>query len=128
MGSERSGGLPDRSEKTLGRGILEHAPRSQDPAVLQAQARIALSRQIVQDIAGTGGELPVVTLEPELEQLLQNSTAAGGVAGVSGQDPWLISHPNQPGGGAGGTSAYYPSAPSGSMPGRPPGAPRGGGQ
>ncbi|MGH8207561.1 MAG: FHIPEP family type III secretion protein, partial [Steroidobacteraceae bacterium] len=27
--------------------------------------------QIVQDIAGNGVELPVVTLEPELEQLLQ---------------------------------------------------------
>ena len=34
--------------------LAEHAPRTQDPAVLQAQARIALSRQIVQDIAGTG--------------------------------------------------------------------------
>ena len=42
--------------------------------------QVALSRQIVQDIAGTGSELPVVTLEPELEQLLQNSMAAGGTA------------------------------------------------
>ena len=39
--------------------------------MLQAQVRIALGRQIVQDIAGSGGELPVITLEPELEQLLQ---------------------------------------------------------
>jgi flagellar biosynthesis protein FlhA len=70
--------VPIRNIRTIIETLAEHAPRSQDPAVLQAQARIALSRQIVQDIAGTGSELPVVTLEPDLEQLLQNSIAAGG--------------------------------------------------
>ncbi len=72
--------VPIRNIRTIIETLAEHAPRSQDPAVLQAQARIALSRQIVQDIAGTGSELPVVTLEPDLEQLLQNSMAAGGAA------------------------------------------------
>ncbi len=70
--------VPIRNIRTIIETLAEHAPRSQDPAVLQAQARIALSRQIVQDIAGTGSELPVVTLEPDLEQLLQNSMGAGG--------------------------------------------------
>jgi flagellar biosynthesis protein FlhA len=55
--------------------LAEHASRTQDPVTLQAQARIALGRQIVHDIVGGNGELPVVTLEPELEQLLQNSLA-----------------------------------------------------
>jgi flagellar biosynthesis protein FlhA len=72
--------VPIRNIRTIIETLAEHAPRSQDPAVLQAQVRIALSRQIVQDIAGTGSELPVVTLEPDLEQLLQNSMAAGGAA------------------------------------------------
>ena len=72
--------VPIRNIRTIIETLAEHAPRTQDPAVLQAQARIALSRQIVQDIAGTGSELPVVTLEPELEQLLQNSMASGGAA------------------------------------------------
>ncbi len=72
--------VPIRNIRTIIETLAEHAPRSQDPAVLQAQARIALSRQIVQDIAGTGSELPVVTLEPDLEQLLHNSMAAGGAA------------------------------------------------
>jgi flagellar biosynthesis protein FlhA len=70
--------VPIRNIRTIIETLAEHAPRTQDPAVLQAQARIALSRQIVQDIAGTGSELPVVTLEPDLEQLLQNSMTAGG--------------------------------------------------
>ena len=53
----------------------KHAPRTQDPAVLQAQVRVALGRQIVQDIAGLAEELPVITLEPDLERLLSNGLA-----------------------------------------------------
>ena len=68
--------VPIRNLRAIVETLAEHAPRTQDPAVLQAQVRIALGRQIVQDIAGSGGELPVITLEPELEQLLQ-SVAAG---------------------------------------------------
>ena len=50
--------------------------------MLQGLVRIALGRQIVQDIVGGNGELPVVTLEPELEQLLQNSLAGPGGGGT----------------------------------------------
>jgi flagellar biosynthesis protein FlhA len=70
--------VPIRNLRTIIETLAEHGPRTQDPAVLQAQARVALSRQIVQDIAGAGAELPVVTLEPDLEQLLQGSLAGGG--------------------------------------------------
>ncbi len=45
----------------------------QDPAVLQAQVRIALGRQIVQDIAGPVSEVPVMTLDADLERLLQGA-------------------------------------------------------
>jgi flagellar biosynthesis protein FlhA len=69
--------VPIRNIRTIIETLAEHAPRTQDPAILQAQARIALSRQIVQDIAGSGTELPVVTLEPDLEQLLQSSLGNG---------------------------------------------------
>ena len=68
--------VPIRNLRTIVETLAEHAPRSQDPQVLQAQVRIALGRQIVQDIAGNGVELPVVTLEPELEQLLQAGLSA----------------------------------------------------
>jgi flagellar biosynthesis protein FlhA len=70
--------VPIRNIRTIIETLAEHASRTQDPAILQAQARIALARQIVQDIAGSGTELPVVTLEPDLEQLLQSSLGAGG--------------------------------------------------
>jgi flagellar biosynthesis protein FlhA len=65
--------VPIRNLRTIMETLAEHAAKTQDPTVLQAQVRIALSRQIVQDIAGSGNELPVVTLEPDLEQLLQTS-------------------------------------------------------
>jgi flagellar biosynthesis protein FlhA len=69
--------------------IAEHAPRTQDPAVLVAQVRIALGRQIVQDIAGPASELPVITLEPDLEQLLQNTVAAANGAAQPALEPGL---------------------------------------
>jgi flagellar biosynthesis protein FlhA len=65
--------VPIRNLRAIVEVLAEHAARTQDPVVLQAQVRIALGRQIVQDIVGGGGELPVITLEPELEQLLQSS-------------------------------------------------------
>ena len=79
--------VPIRNIRTIVETLAEHAPRTQDPAVLQAQARISLARQIVQDIAGSGTELPVVTLEPDLEQLLQSSLASG--SGSAALEPGL---------------------------------------
>ena len=65
--------VPIRNIRTIVETLAEHAPKTQDPAVLQSHVRVALGRQIVQDIAGIGSELPVITLEPELERLLQSS-------------------------------------------------------
>ncbi len=67
--------VPLRNLRAIVETLAEHAPRTQDPATLVAQVRVALGRQIVQDIAGSSVELPVITLEPDLEQLLQNTVA-----------------------------------------------------
>jgi flagellar biosynthesis protein FlhA len=80
--------VPVRNMRTIVETIAEHAPRSQDPAVLQSQVRVALGRQIVQDIAGLKDELPVITLEPDLEMLLTNSLAGAGAASP-GLEPGL---------------------------------------
>jgi flagellar biosynthesis protein FlhA len=79
--------VPIRNIRTVIETLAEHAPRSQDPSVLQSQVRVALGRQIVQDIAGTTAEMPVITLDPELERLLQNSLA--GNAASPGLEPGL---------------------------------------
>ena len=69
--------IPIRNLRAILETIAENAGRTQDPLVLNAQVRIALARQIVQDVAGLATEIPVITLEPELEQLLSSSVAAG---------------------------------------------------
>jgi flagellar biosynthesis protein FlhA len=79
--------VPIRNLRSIVESLAEHAPRTQDPVALQGQVRIALGRQIVQDLAGPSNELPVITLEPDLEQLLQ-STAAGS-AGSPVMEPGL---------------------------------------
>ena len=79
--------VPIRNLRSIIETLAEHAPRSQDPVVLQSQVRIALGRQIVQDIAGNNPEMPVITLEPELEQLLQQSLSQG--AGNGALEPGL---------------------------------------
>jgi flagellar biosynthesis protein FlhA len=79
--------IPIRNIRTIIETLAEHAPRSQDPAVLLAQVRIALGRQIVQDIAGVAAELPVITFEPDLERLLSGSLAANATS--PGLEPGL---------------------------------------
>jgi flagellar biosynthesis protein FlhA len=67
--------VPIRNIRAIVETLAEHAPKSQDPTALLSNVRIALGRQITQDIAGLAAELPVITLEPELERLLQGSLA-----------------------------------------------------
>ena len=62
--------VPIRNMRTILETLAENAPRTPDPAALQSQVRIALGRQIVQDIAGPASEVPVMSLDGELERLL----------------------------------------------------------
>jgi flagellar biosynthesis protein FlhA len=66
--------------RVIAEALAEAAPRSQDPVVLTGAARVALSRQIVQEINGLDEELQVLTLAAPLEQVLQNSVATGTAA------------------------------------------------
>lgn len=66
--------------RVIAEALAEAAPRSQDPVVLTGAARVALSRQIVQEINGLDEELQVLTLSPPLEQVLQNSVSTGNAA------------------------------------------------
>jgi flagellar biosynthesis protein FlhA len=65
--------IPIRNARAILEALTELAPRTQDPQLLVAQVRVALGRQIVQDIVGLQDELPVITLDPEIERLLSNS-------------------------------------------------------
>jgi flagellar biosynthesis protein FlhA len=69
--------VPIRNLRTICETLAELAPKTQDPLALVAAVRIALGRSIVQNIGGLRQELPVITLDPGLEQLLQDSMASG---------------------------------------------------
>jgi flagellar biosynthesis protein FlhA len=81
-------GVPIRDMRTICQTLCEYAPKSQDPDVLVSALRIALKRLIVQDIISGGNEIPVITLAPDLEQMLHQSLQAGGEDGA-GIEPGL---------------------------------------
>jgi flagellar biosynthesis protein FlhA len=72
--------VPIRNLRTICETLAELAPKTQDPVALVAAVRVALGRTIVQNIGGLRQELPVITLDPALEQVLQDSMANGGDA------------------------------------------------
>jgi flagellar biosynthesis protein FlhA len=80
--------VPIRNLRTICETLAELAPKVQDPVALVAAVRIALGRSIVQNIGGLRQELPVITLDPSLEQVLQDSMANGG-DGAPGFEPGL---------------------------------------
>lgn len=69
-----------RQLRKIVESLVENAPHSQDPALLTAAVRTALGRFIVQEIAGSAPELPVYTLNPQLERVLQESMQGNGAA------------------------------------------------
>ncbi|ENM3763934.1 flagellar biosynthesis protein FlhA [Vibrio cholerae] len=70
--------IPIRDIRTIVQTLSEYASKSQDPDILTAAVRISLKRLIVQEINGVEPELPVITLIPELEQILHQTMQASG--------------------------------------------------
>ena len=74
--------VPIRDLRTIAETLIETSARTQDTIALTAACRVALARLIVQNINGLAAELPVITLEPSLEQLLQKSLQVAGDEGA----------------------------------------------
>ncbi|MBU8976759.1 flagellar biosynthesis protein FlhA [Lysobacter sp. MMG2] len=72
--------VPVRQLRQIVEALLEHGAHTQDPALLTAAVRTALGRFIVQELNGLGAELPVYTLAPALERVLQDSVSGQGAA------------------------------------------------
>jgi flagellar biosynthesis protein FlhA len=81
-------GVPIRDVRSIVQTLVEYGPKSQDPDVLTAACRISLKRLIVQELIGSEAELPVITLSPDLEQILHQSMQAAGNDGA-GMEPGL---------------------------------------
>jgi flagellar biosynthesis protein FlhA len=72
-----------RDMLTIAETLAEHGAASQDPAVLTAAVRVALGRLITQQISGLEQELPVMTLDASLEQILRQSVQVAGDGGIA---------------------------------------------
>ncbi|MDG9668341.1 flagellar biosynthesis protein FlhA [Hahella sp. CR1] len=75
--------VPVRDMRSIAEAIVNFTPKTQDAGILTAAVRASLRRLIVQNIVGAEPELPVITLDPGLEQLLlksmQQAQQAGGM-------------------------------------------------
>ena len=80
--------IPVRDIRTIAETLAEHAARTQDAENLTASVRAALGRSIVQHINGMQPELPVMTFDPTLEQILLQSLQ-GAIEGGAGIEPGL---------------------------------------
>lgn len=65
-------GVPLRDMRTILETIAENSSKSKDPDFLTSSVRARLGRLIVQEMTIPGQTMEVMTLDPELEQLLTN--------------------------------------------------------
>ncbi|MEZ8102067.1 flagellar biosynthesis protein FlhA [Vibrio bivalvicida] len=70
--------VPIRDIRSIVQTLSEYSSKSQEADILTAAVRISLKRLIVQEINGIEPELPVITLIPELEQILHQTMQASG--------------------------------------------------
>lgn len=75
--------IPIRDVRTITEALSEQAARNPDTEALTASARMALSHSIVQHVNGIKADLPIITLDPELEQILLQTLQATGEGGAS---------------------------------------------
>ena len=81
-------GIPVRDMRSITQTLVEYGVKSQDPEVLTAAVRITLRKFIIQELVGPQPEVPVITLSPELEQMLHQSMQMAGDGGA-GIEPGL---------------------------------------
>ncbi len=81
-------GVSIRDMRTIAETLAAAGAKSQDADALTTQVRTALGRAIVQQLVGSKGEIPVVTLDPQLERILQQSLQAPEDGGL-GMEPGL---------------------------------------
>lgn len=85
--------VPIRDMRTIAETLAAAGEKSQDSVTLTAATRVALNRVIVQSIYGERAELPVITLDSKLEQLLLKSVQQSIQSGIE-QESGMTIEPN----------------------------------
>lgn len=71
-------GIHIRDMRSIIESLSENAVRTQDAEMLTAMVRVALGRSIVQQLYPSGNEMQVMSLDPQLERILQQAIAGAG--------------------------------------------------
>lgn len=80
--------IPIRDLRTIAETLADAGVKTQDAVVLTGAVRVALSRSIIQHVNGMKSEMPVITLDPALEQILLHSVQVAQEGGA-GFEPGL---------------------------------------
>lgn len=83
--------IPIRDMRSIAEALV-NAPKGQDARMQTEACRQNLRRMIVQNICGAADEIPVITLDPDLEQLLLKSVQQAQKVGA-GDDVGMIVEP-----------------------------------
>jgi flagellar biosynthesis protein FlhA len=84
--------VPIRDMRSIAEAIVNIGPGNSDATQLTESCRHALRRMIAQTLCGAEEEIPVITLEPDLEQLLLKSVHQSQKSGVA-DDMGLVLEP-----------------------------------
>ena len=79
-------GVPVRDIRSIAEAIATQASRTKDPVALASAVRVALSRTIFHALGNGAQNLPVITLEPQIEQMLGKSMQRSGPGGGDPED------------------------------------------
>lgn len=75
--------VPIRDMRSIAEALVNQGPGNNDASRLSEMCRLGLKRLIAQSIVGAEPEIPVITLDPELEQLLLKSLQQSQKSGAS---------------------------------------------
>ncbi|WP_067222562.1 flagellar biosynthesis protein FlhA [Marinomonas gallaica] len=82
--------VPLRDMRTIAEAIMGVQPKSQDPMILTSAVRTALSRMIMQSLAEGVEEVPVMTLDPQLEKMLMQTVQQSQQSGIKNEEALIL--------------------------------------
>ena len=82
--------VPLRDMRTIAEAIMGVQPKTQDPMILTAAVRTSLSRMIMQSLAEGVEEVPVMTLDPQLEKMLMQTVQQSQQSGVKNEEALIL--------------------------------------
>ena len=82
--------VPLRDMRTIAEAIMGVQPKSQDPMILTTAVRSSLSRMIMQSLAEGVDEVPVMTLDPQLEKMLMQTVQQSQQSGIKNEEALIL--------------------------------------